>query len=262
MRVFVLLCLLGAAAADKPSPTYKASPDAANSAPSVASNAATVNAKTVYAQPKAQEKSDTVHPASGPNHAHQQPQAAAKSDTGYPAQQQNVVQPAPTQGYYYYYYPVTSGQNSHQQPYSGGQPQAYSRDGSGGHHGGGGHAHGGAPHGGGHGHAAPHHPAPAGGYAQPQGYGGGAIAGPGNGQSNLITPLIVIGGIFLALLLFGGLAAGGGGFGKRSFSDIGDSIGETLSNLDLGISVIDAVEMARTVLDAVNGVETQYERRK
>ena len=90
MKVFVLLCLLGAAAADKPSPTYKASPDAANSAPNVASNPTAANAKTVYAQPQAQEKSDIVHPAS----AQQQPQAAAKSDTGYAAQP-NVVQPRP-----------------------------------------------------------------------------------------------------------------------------------------------------------------------
>jgi len=251
MRVFVLLCLLGAAAADKPSPTYKASPDAANSAPNVGPNPA---AKTVYAQTKAEEKSDTVQPNYGAKTPQQQPQAAAKSDTGYAAQQPNVVQPPATQGYYYYYYPVTSGQNSHQQPYSGGQPQAYSRDGSGGHHGGGhgGHA---APHG----HAAPVHAPVHGG-----GYSGGVIAGPGNGNSNLITPLIVIGGIFLALLFFGGLAAGGGNglFGKRSFGSVTDSIGESLSNLDLGISVIDAVEMARNVLDAVNGVETQYERKK
>lgn len=258
MRVLVLLCLLGAAAADKPSPTYKASPDAANSAPNVGSQPATVNAKTVYAQPNAQEKSDTVSPVAGAAHA-QQPQATAKSDPGYaPQQQQNVVQPPATQGYYYYYYPVTSGQNSHQQTYSaGGQQGPYARDGgAGGHHGGGG----------GHGHAAPHHAAPVphgggGGYAQPhaQGYGGGVIAGPGNGPSNLITPLIVISGIFLALLFFGGLAAGGNNnlFGRS----LGSSIGDTLANLDLGINVIDAIEMARNVLDAVNGAETQYERK-
>ena len=44
-----------------------------------------------------------------------------------------------------------------------------------------------------------------GGHAAAGGYSGGGLAygpGPGNGVSNLIVPLIVVSGIFLALLFF------------------------------------------------------------
>ncbi len=242
MRALVLFCLLGACLGDKPSPTYNAAAAGQPAQPAVATKTVvaspTTNAKNPPLSAYAAPKSDNF--AADPN----APKAAAKSDTYAPPSQSVVHQPA-TQGYYYYYYPVSSG---YQQTYSsGGHPQggysppgAQHRDGSGSHghgggHGGGGHGHGG--HGGGGG-----------------GYSGGGLAygpGPGNGTSNLIVPLIVISGIFLALLFFGGLAGTSGTFGR--------SLKDSLSDLDLGINVIDAVEMARNVLDAVNGAENKFQ---
>jgi hypothetical protein len=252
MKTIILFCLLGACLADKPSPTYNAavSPISA-AAPTIVAGKTVIGSNNAPLSSYAAPKSDNFADAS------LQPQATAKSDTGVPAS--SVVQQPATQGYYYYYYPVSSGQpGSQQQTYSAGGQQAYNRDGGAQHgaqhsgpHGGGGAPHG-VPHGGvggGGGYQQPQQ-----GYAQPQqqGYGGGSPygPGPGNGVSNLIVPAIVVAGIFFALLFFSGIAGNAGGFG-RSFKD-------TLAEMDLGINVIDAIDMARNVLDAVNGMEREY----